>query len=196
MNNRSELTAISAIIAAAGNSGRMGRDKALLACSDGQTFAGYLVSSYSTFGAKPVVLIVNEKYSSTDLGNNSLIQVINKHVEYGRSYSIFLGMQQIPKGCACFIQNVDNPFLDTDLLEKMIDSSENDGFVVPEWNGMGGHPVLLGQNIVKFIQGLNDLKDFREVLLKFKRIALPFPDERILWNINTPGEYERFIKPD
>jgi hypothetical protein len=23
---------------------------------------------------------------------------------------------------------------------------------------------------------------------------LPFPDERILWNINTPGEYEKFLK--
>lgn len=193
MNNRSELTAFSAIIPAAGNSGRMGRDKALLAYRDGQTFAGHLVSSYSTFGAKPVVLIVNEKHCYTDFDNSSLIQVINKHVEYGRSYSIFIGMQQIPAGSACFIQNVDNPFFDPDLPGQMIARSEKDGFVVPVWKGRGGHPVLLGQNVVSHIQGLNEMTDFREVLKKFNRITFPYEDERILWNINTPGEYERFI---
>lgn len=194
MNNRSELMPFSVIIPAAGNSGRMGSDKAQLEYSEGQTFAGHLVKCYSTFGARPVVIIVNENQKQIDFGNDTVIRVVNKHVEYGRSHSIFLGLQQIPQGCACFIQNIDNPFFETALLEQMSALTENDGFVVPEWNGKGGHPVLLGQNVVRYIKGLKDLNDFREVLIKVKRIVLPYQDERILWNINTPGDYKRFIK--
>ncbi|HEX7411172.1 MAG TPA: NTP transferase domain-containing protein [Bacteroidales bacterium] len=194
MNNRSELISFSAIIPAAGNSDRMGSDKALLANSDGQTFASHLVKSYAAFGAQPVVLIVNEHNNQPDYNGIPFIRVVNKHLDYGRSHSIFLGLQQIPNGNSCFIQNVDNPFIEPFLLEQMLALAESDGFVVPVWNGMGGHPVLLGVNVVSYIQGLNALPDFREVLKEFKRIALPFPDERILWNINTPGEYEKFLK--
>lgn len=194
MNKPLEHLTFSAIILAAGNSGRMGSDKAMLKYNNGQTFANHLVKSYSEFGVQPVVLIVNESRIQPNMDNCALIRVTNKHVEYGRSHSIFLGIQKIPKGCSCFIQNIDNPFIEPYLLEQMIALAESDGFVLPVWNGMGGHPVLLGHNVVKYIQGMNTLPDFREVLKEFKRIALPFPDERILWNINTPGDYARFLK--
>lgn len=194
MNKPLEHLTFSAIILAAGNSGRMGSDKAMLTYNNGQTFANHLVKSYSEFGAQPVVLIVKENHNKPDIDNYPLIRVINKHVEYGRSHSIFLGIQKIPKGCGCFIQNIDNPFIEPCLLEQMIASVESDGFVVPVWNGMGGHPVLLGRNVVHHIRGLNGLPDFREVLKEFKQIALPFPNERILLNINTPSDYANFLK--
>ena len=194
MNKHLEQIPFSAIIPAAGNSSRMGSNKALLANGEGQTFASHLVKNYSEFGAHPVVLIINEHHNQPEFDDSPFIQVMNKNVEYGRSHSIFLGLQQIPRGCACFIQNIDNPFIEPYLLEQMIKLIESNGFVVPVWNGMGGHPVLLGQNVVNYIQGMKALPDFREVLKEFKRIALPYPDERIIWNINTPGDYARFLK--
>jgi CTP:molybdopterin cytidylyltransferase MocA len=191
-----ERKSFSAIIPAAGNSGRMGSDKALLVYREGQSFASHLVNSYSSFGAQPVVLIVNDQNDQPDLMTNALIRVINRHTEYGRSHSIFLGLQQVPDGNACFIQNIDNPFIDPDLLAQMIALIESDQYIVPVWNAMGGHPVLLGQDVVRHIQGMNALPDFREILKEFNRVALPYPDDRILLNINTPSEYARFLKMD
>jgi molybdenum cofactor cytidylyltransferase len=193
MNNRSELLPFSVIIPAAGNSVRMGSDKAMLMHINGETFASRMVQNYSSFGAMPVVLIVNNQFAQEDLKSKRLIHVLNEHVDFGRSYSIFIGIKQVPQDFACFIQNIDNPFFETALLERMLEQSENDGFVLPVYNGRGGHPVLLGKNVVSYIQGLNEMTDFRDVLKKFKRITLPYENERILWNINTPGEYERFL---
>ena len=185
----------SAIIPAAGNSGRMGSNKAQLVYGDGESFAGHLVKNYSLYGAQPVLLIMNEQQGQPGF-EGSFMRVINRHVEAGRSHSIFLGIQQVPEGNACFIQNIDNPYIEPGLLGQMIALHESDGFVVPVCNGTGGHPVLLGRNVVSYIHGLNLLKHFREVLNRFKRIELPFQDERILWNINTPGDYAGFLKMD
>jgi CTP:molybdopterin cytidylyltransferase MocA len=194
MNNHEELMPFSVIIPAAGISERMGRDKAFLEHINGQSFAGHLISSYSAAGAQIVVIIGNTNRLQLAFENVPFIQLINHHVEYGRSYSIFLGLQKVPEGCACFIQNIDNPFVESDLLKQMIALADPDGFVVPEWNGHGGHPILLGRNVVQHIQGLKDFADFRDVLKAFRRIALPYRDERILWNINTPEDYLKFLR--
>ncbi len=60
--------------------------------------------------------------------------------------------------------------------------------------GKGGHPVLLGSGVVDIIRALDEGVDFRDVLKRFPRIEVPWPGEGILWNINTPGDYERFMK--
>lgn len=185
----------SAIIPAAGNSGRMGSNKAQLVYGVGESFASHLVKNYALSGAQPVLLITNEQQDQPGF-DGSFIRVINRHVESGRSHSIFLGIQQVPEGNACFIQNIDNPFIEPGLLDQMIALHESDGFVVPVCHGTGGHPVLLGRNVVSYIRGLDLLPDFREVLKKYKRIETPYRDERILWNINTPREYESFLNKD
>ncbi|MEI7663815.1 MAG: NTP transferase domain-containing protein [Bacteroidota bacterium] len=186
----------SAVILAAGNSGRMGRDKALLPFGDGLNFASHLVKSFSQYGCHPMVVVVNEKFDASLLGTKNHCLVVNRHLEKGRAWSVRLGLEQIPRGQACFIQNIDNPFVNPGLLGKLLKSAIPDGYSVPVYNSRGGHPILLGYKVVEFIRRQSELIDFRGVLQHFIRVEVQFPDERILWNINTPDDYDELIRQE
>ena len=119
---------------------------------------------------------------------------MNRNLENGRSWSIHLGLQQVLPGAACFIQNIDNPFLGKLLLEKLLSAVPADGYSVPVYKGRGGHPMLLGSGVADTLRRWSGLTDFREELRRFNRIEVPYPDERILWNINTPEDYKEFTE--
>jgi CTP:molybdopterin cytidylyltransferase MocA len=182
------------IIPAAGNSGRMGSDKALLPYGNGLSFAENLIKSYSESGAQPVVVVVNNTLDLSGFDPSQLVTVVNERTDWGRSYSILLGTKRIPKDCACFLHNIDNPLIGTELLRLLLSTNMPDSYCVPVYQGRGGHPVLLGKRIVEYLQKLDEMLDFREVLKQFKRIEVLYPDERILWNINTPADYKKFLE--
>jgi len=185
---------VSVVIPAAGNSGRMGSDKALLELPGGINFANHLLNSYRMYGAEPIILVINDNLDLSNLQAGPWIIVINKHVDRGRSYSVKLGIDRVPGKQGCFIQNIDNPYADKTLLKMMHCALRADGYVVPVYDGKGGHPVLLGSRIVDHIRALNEGVDFRDFLKRFLRIEVPYHGEGILWNINTPGDYDRFMK--
>jgi CTP:molybdopterin cytidylyltransferase MocA len=185
---------IAAVIPAAGNSGRMGCDKALLFYRDGVTFASHLKNCFLSNGCNPVIIIVNHLFEKASLDSSSCITIVNRNNERGRSWSILLGLQEVPAGHSCYIQNVDNPFLTPVLLDLLAGSLPEDGYSVPVYKGVGGHPVLLSPGVVDFFRNRQDVFDFRKELQNFKRMEVPFEDERILWNINTPEEYKEFLR--
>lgn len=187
------IRSFSAVIPAAGNSERMGCDKALLSIGHGETFAGHLMRCYGLYGCRPVVLVVSDNTDTSRLQQKNILTVINHHVNLGRSHSIRLGLSHIPAGSECFIHNVDNPFLEPDLLDRLLELVQPDAYVVPVFEGRGGHPVLLGRQVADYIRSQDNPAGFREALNHFTRIELPFPEESILWNINTPEEYQKFI---
>jgi CTP:molybdopterin cytidylyltransferase MocA len=171
----------------------MGSDKALLPYGKGLSFAENLIMNYSEFGARPIVMVVNNMLDLSGFDASQFVTVVNEHTDWGRSYSILLGTKRIPKDCACFLHNIDNPFIGTELLRLMLSTNMPDSYSVPVYEVRGGHPVLLGKGIVDYLQNLDEVPDFREVLKQFNRVEVPYSDEQILWNINTPVDYERFI---
>ena len=185
---------LSAIVPAAGNSGRMGRQKALLPFGNGLNFATNLVTFYADFGCDPVVLIVNSELDAILVQTNKNLLVVNHQVNLGRLYSIQLGLQHIPEGRFCFIHNVDNPYLEMDLFRQMVNVAGDESYVVPVYNGRAGHPALLGPGVIDCIRRKEHHADLREILMGFTRIEVTCSDERILWNINTPAEYEAFLR--
>ncbi len=185
---------VSAIIPAAGNSGRMGTHKALLEYGNGHSFANHLVGCFYNYGCNPVVLVINEQCDSTPVQFQNLVKVVNRHTEKGRSWSIRLGLNHVPEQSACFIQNIDNPFLEPRLLDKLFESVTPDGYAVPVYQGQGGHPILLGNSVVDYFRQHGNIKDLRKILSRFNRIEVPYPDDRILWNINTPDDYKEFME--
>ena len=185
---------VSVVIPAAGLSDRMGKDKAMLPCDNGLCFAENLITCFSVYGCNPVVLVVNENFGTAQLKNCVFLPVINQKLNLGHSYSIHLGLQFIPKGTSCFIHNIDNPFLEKHLLDSLMEAIEPDSYTVPTFEGNRGHPVLLGNKVTEHIRKQPFSMDFREELKGFSRIEVPYPGKRILWNINTPDDYARFLE--
>ena len=119
--------------------------------------------------------------------------MVNRQVELGRSHSIHLGLQHVPEGVSCFIHNIDNPFPGLSLLALLCEAVKDHGYAVPVHLGRGGHPILLGKNVTEKLRSRHDPGDFRQALEAFERIAVPCSDARILMNINTTEEYQRFL---
>jgi molybdenum cofactor cytidylyltransferase len=185
--------ASSVIIPAAGASSRMGSPKPKLRLQNGNTFAGYLLKVYAEFGADPVVIIVNKESDLKGCDNGTAIVVENNHVDLGRSYSIKLGLMKTGNNRKCFIQNIDNPYFDKSLLTLLLGNIQEDSYLIPVFNGKGGHPVLLGEKIIADLKGKDPFGDFREVLSCYKRIEIPWSDPGILLNINSPSDYRKYI---
>ncbi|MEI7980770.1 MAG: NTP transferase domain-containing protein, partial [Bacteroidota bacterium] len=86
----------SALIPAAGRSDRMGTEKALLTLPGGSTFASHLINTYRELGCETVVLVHNETLDLSAIRSGPFVAVLNKNQEWGRSWSIHLGLQKIP----------------------------------------------------------------------------------------------------
>jgi CTP:molybdopterin cytidylyltransferase MocA len=186
---------IAAIILAAGSSNRMGTPKALLRHASGTSFARYLLNCFGLYGCSPVILVVAAGNDFPELHMGSHILVVNQNPEKGRSHSIHLGIQYIPPGFACFIHNVDNPFLSPELLDELVSRFAPGQYTVPVFQGRGGHPVLLGRCIVDVLKKSDPSVDFRETLNDFARVEAPFNSGQILININTQQDFTQYRRP-
>jgi molybdenum cofactor cytidylyltransferase len=195
-----ELTDCGVIILAAGKSGRMGKAKFLLEHVSGETFLRRLITVYQRAGIHEMVVVVNNIDFKNQLEYFSrlpeLVKIIqNPAPEQGRLLSIQLGAGALSGNKPCFIHNIDNPFVETTLLEQLHHSLEKAGFVKPAYAGKGGHPILVSDKIVAVLRDeTNEFQDFKQLLDSFygKRLEVEF--EEVLLNVNTREEYRLFLK--
>jgi molybdenum cofactor cytidylyltransferase len=189
-----------ALIPAAGLSGRMGVLKPLLFFDEKSTFAEKLVETYLQAGVQKVVLVLNPETAAW-FGEKKrrfhparVAVVVNPHPEKGRFHSIRMGLEKLTDFRAVFLQNIDNPFVEEDVLQGLAECFEDGGFVVPQYNGRGGHPVLLSREIVRAISHTQpESQNLRHFLRDYPKIVYRTENPGVLININTPEEYKRYF---
>lgn len=182
-----------AVILAAGLSGRMGTDKALLNHPRGGTFAEFLVSGYLLAGCDPVVLVVHPGIVSHAGTIPGALVVVNDDPGAGRGRSVRLGLAAVPSGRFCFLHNIDNPFLDDALAKKLLAAALPGHSTVPVYRDRGGHPVLLGTRVADEIRAATPDRVLREILSGYPRTEVDWPNPAILLNLNTPESYREFV---
>jgi len=107
------------VILAAGISERMGNQKSSLPFSEEETFLDHIIHVYQKFVVSEIIIVVNESFDPETISHDDSIKVIvNDKLEYGRFYSVQLGLKEL-KSSAVFIQNIDNPFVNTGLLMSL-----------------------------------------------------------------------------
>lgn len=190
---------ISAVILAGGDSERMFFPKPFLPFSSRITFIEKLIKVYFNFGCRKIIVVLNKNFFVEDFFDKiknkyKAVIVLNKHQEYGKFYSLKLGIRKLENESFCFIQNIDNPFINISLLNALYKSRSNNSFVSPIYNEKGGHPVLAGSDIIK---GIKIMKSFdvnlRDFLNQYKRITVPTKNEKITSNINTLKDYRKYF---
>lgn len=93
-----------------------------------------------------------------------------------------------------FVQNVDNPFVDVNLLISMLSLIDEADVVVPSFSGRSGHPVLINQLVCKAAIDLADINVRLDVFFKsFGRAHMEADHDRIFVNVNTPDDYKRLF---
>lgn len=163
------------------------------------TFLEKIINNYKEFGCKQIVVVLNREGVSVlnqkDVKlSGSIKVVINEHPEWERFYSIKTGVKSLNNCYPVFIHNVDNPFVNLNVLNSLFCEISESNFVVPIFKNKGGHPILLSKKVIKNIisEEKNNL-NFRDFLKGFEKKIVEVDDERIIVNINSEKEYKEII---
>jgi len=188
----------SALILSSGLSERMGQPKALLNWDESRTFIGKIMDEYRDAGCEKVVCTVNRFIYQQCLSlyaASNVTFILNEHPEWGRLYSVKLGLAEVRNSDFCFIQNVDNPFINSAIISGIAAYADPGAWCSPEFNGRGGHPVLIPQIILrKILEVTNQESTLQNVLRAFPKKVAEMEDDKVLRNINTPEEYRDFVR--
>lgn len=188
----------SAVIMAAGHSQRMGRPKLSLAFPNDRSFLGSCVDAFNDFGCAQVVVVTNKTGMHWIQGRiwpDTMLPVLNESPREGRFFSLQLGLMALTKECPVFIHNVDNPFVTADLLEKLAVCVSQTDYIRPVYEGKHGHPVLITAKVVSDIIAEKAAGEHvRHYLERYDQTLVNVNDPNVLANINTPADYEFFIK--
>lgn len=196
------------IILVGGKSQRMNFPKAYL-IYNGKTFLEKIVDEYYQSGIKNIFVVLNEDFCNgewteyIDQVKSKITLIKNPNPDFGRFHSLKLGIKKMLNDSAhltggkefCFIQNIDNPFVNKELIKNLMEFKNPAGYTSPVFMGRNGHPVLISKKIIQHINTLPD-GDFnlRSVLTCFPKHEVPVDNNDILVNINTADDYERYIK--
>ncbi len=186
------------IILCAGESQRMGTPKMLLKYNRQNNFLTQLMSVYTKANCNIYIVVSQNNYNFLMLDEKSYLKknthfIINEHPYLGKFYSIQTGLSN-SRSEYTYIQNIDNPFVTASLLKKMQEFKGRNSYVVPTFQGKGGHPILIHQSIKEQILSIQSPRyNIKNILIKFNRINCSASSEKILLNINTPHEYYQYF---
>lgn len=183
----------SCVILAAGKSTRMGRAKLFLPWNEKQSFFDKIYSEYLALGCQDIICVTNKENYGKIL-NKKVTLVLNSHLDWERFYSLKIGLQSI-KNNHCFIQPIDNPFIDNETLTTIFANKNIADYIVPTFKKKGGHPILINKKLINYIANYpqNDAH-MRKVLQQFSRKNIAMNNDIVLKNIDTPEQYNLFRK--
>ncbi|MBL0310134.1 MAG: nucleotidyltransferase family protein [Bacteroidetes bacterium] len=177
----------------------MGSQKADLRFAENESFLQHLIRVYQKAGIQKIIVVLHPAIELNFLKGEikDITWLTNLFPEFGKMYSLKMGLAQNRNADFCFLQNIDNPFTSIRLIKQLVEARTKADYAVPIFNGEGGHPILLSSVIIKHILQIegNDRK-LNEVLTTFNRINVETGDRRILVNINTPSDYAKFFIKD
>lgn len=190
----------SVIVLAAGKSERVGFPKLLLKYDEYNTFIEQIIKEYNHLGAKEIIVVVNAiskesiKKHQIKLPVNIKL-IINEHLEWHRFYSLRLGANALSQNNSVFVHNVDNPFVNKQVLSELLANSGKADYVSPEFDRKGGHPFLISTNVIQDLKtSESDQMHLKEFLNQYLSLKVPVNDKNVLVNINTLNDYRKYFK--
>lgn len=190
---------VNVIVLVSGQSQRMGKEKALLPFFESKSFINHIIDSYLSCNVSKIIVVVNQNNRDLilkEIGRRILnvTLVVNTRTEEGRLSSILAGLTKIDNDFGVFIQNIDNPFVNVQLIKGILKKYDSNAFVVPQYQGKNGHPLLLGASLVLKLRNESIVKtDFKSFLNQHRKKYFKSKEEGISANINDTSEYEKWF---
>lgn len=192
------------VILAAGESSRMGRDKALLpwppqATGAGETLLSAAIQLFSPY--VDLVLVVtgaNERDLAPVVYAHGGSIVVNPDPARGQFSSLRAGLQEVlSRGRdAAMVTLVDRPPVKPETIPALTTAFEQamrsgKWAVIPEYQGKHGHPILAGREMIEAFLRAPESSNAREVehanLAKIQYV--PVDDPLVVANVDTPEQY-------
>jgi molybdenum cofactor cytidylyltransferase len=195
-----------AVILAAGESTRMGTDKALLPWPPatpglpptGQTFLSAAIQALYPFSEKVIVVVgKNENNLAPVVYANGASLVRNPDPDRGQFSSLQVGLQEVLNDGrdAAMVTLVDRPPARTATLQTLCSAFADAGndvwAVVPEYNGKHGHPFLVAREMIGAFLKAPPSGTARDIEHQhLRRISYVVVDDPLVtMNVDTPQEY-------
>jgi molybdenum cofactor cytidylyltransferase len=155
---------VAAILLAAGRSRRMGAFKPLLPFGD-RTVITSCLTHLSDAGVREIVVVLGHRADEVreHLQNANVAFALNDDPASEMGVSIARGVEQLSEDAdALLIALVDHPAVSGDTIKTIVDAwVEGAQFVQPEFNGRGGHPVLINLKYRHDLMHLDPQKGLR-----------------------------------
>jgi molybdenum cofactor cytidylyltransferase len=206
----SRASSFGGVILAAGESSRMGRDKALLpwppSASDQalskDTFLSTAIRSLAL--ASDFVIVVagkNESALAPIVYSDGASLVTNPDPDRGQFSSLQIGLREVlNRGRdAAIVTLVDRPPAAGSTVKTLRDAFESAPreiwAVVPEFSGKHGHPYITGREMIEKLLQAPVTANARDIEHRFQEHIryMSVDDPFVALNINTPEEYTALI---
>lgn len=186
---------IGALVLAAGESRRMGRQKLLLPFGE-RTVVEAVVATALGSRADRVTVVLGA--DATDvrkkLETSGAAFAVNEEYERGMLSSVQAGFKALPADTeAVVVMLGDQPFLPAAVVDAVIGAyrESGKGIVIPVFRGRRGHPVLVDMKYRDNVLGLDPADGLRQLMRAHPGdiIEVEAEDAAILRDMDTPEDY-------
>ncbi|HTG62677.1 MAG TPA: nucleotidyltransferase family protein [Terriglobia bacterium] len=192
---------IAGIVLAAGESSRMGTDKARLGYKN-STFLETILNTLGAAGVERVAVVLGhhaeEIRRTMNLGGAEVS--INGDYRRGQTSSLQTGLKAL-EGTeleAVIVCLVDHPAVSAHTLRRLVDSfsASRPPVVIPTYQGRRGHPVVIGRPLFDELKSLGPDAGANTVVHKYQAAAqfVEVNDPGVLLDIDDPESYRRLIE--
>jgi molybdenum cofactor cytidylyltransferase len=118
----------------------------------------------------------------------------NPDWQAGQSTSVRTGIQALPATTRAVVFLLgDQPFVTTELIEELVKTylQSNSTILAPFIGEQRANPVIFDRSIFSELYQLKGDVGARSIFKKYPPAAMPWSDERILFDIDTPEDYEK-----
>ncbi len=184
------------IILAAGSSSRLGKPKQNLVYK-GQTLLQRAVATAAASVCNPVIVVLgaNEQVIKPTIESDNINIIHNPDWQEGMASSIGLGINALqkidPKADAVVLMLCDQPFVDTALLNGLVQKRSAKGIVASGYNDTIGAPVLFDTAYFDELTLLKGQEGAKKLLLKYPDDVVIVPFQLGGIDIDTVEDYEK-----
>lgn len=195
MKNSESSPKIAGILLAAGGASRMGKPKLLLPWK-GEALIHRAARVAVESGLEPVVIVTGAGAEGIAAALKDLpVQLIhNPNWQEGQSTSVRAGVEALPADCQAVVFLLgDQPFVGADLIQSLVATYLKDRptILAPYVNGKRVNPVIFDRSVFPHLLDLKGDAGARIIFGVFPPAAMPWPDEKVLLDIDTPEDYEK-----
>ena len=195
------LRLLAAIVLAAGQSRRMGRNKLFLPYAASTVIETIVATLVACEAIGDLVIVTGHEADrvAAHLAAYPVRCIFNPaYAQAEMLVSIQTGLRALPAATeAALIVLGDQPRLRRDLLQRVIDAAEPATLIIPSFEMKRGHPILIPRSLWPPILALPPAATLRDVIrANADHIRyVTFADDSVLRDIDTPEDYQGLMLP-
>lgn len=187
---------IAGLILAAGESSRMGRDKALLDFR-GLSFLETAAATLRSAGVEPIVVVLGHRAQEIRRATRleGVQVVVNERYSLGQTSSLQAGLRVLGDSEieAVVLWLVDHPAVSAETVAKLVTEfrKSNAPVVIPQYRGERGHPVMISRVLFEELLRLAPGEAANTTIRKHRDETtwIDVDDPGVRLDIDDPEEY-------